>query len=189
MLTGIHTINTGAQFEQWARRTLCFPKLGDTRPFQTLLDTFIKDGKVLTGQPTGEMIIRFKDGSPFTHSQQNFLQVVQIAKDINLRFQRKAQTSFQTMCLEEDAEELDLLADMARKYRHRAADTAMLDTCSASEETEYALTMIAPAYGHKAPWAGLTKEQCEQLASMGESTEPTADVSMYGKDFDLAAMF
>lgn len=188
MLTDISPITTGAQFEQWARRALDLHGVTDSRPFQTLLDTLAKGGMGIVGQPAGDMSVIFIDGDKRPYLHQTFMQVVQMAKDTNKQLQRAAETSFQTMCLEEDAEELDLLADLARKNRKRVAPTTKEGDYTAANEAEHDLVTIGPATKMERGNA-LTRQQEEQLAAMSSAMENPVCDPAYGSDFDLAAMY
>lgn len=182
-------ILTGEQFAQWAKQALRLSEVNDVRPFQTLLDTYAKDGKSIKGHPFGDITILFNDGrkAPYTH--QTFLQVVQMAKDINRRFQRTANGSFQAMCLEEDAEELELLAELAKKHRNKAAPTPKPEDFLAADEEMYALaTEPRPVFPQERN-AGLTKRQQDMLATMSSTVGFPMDEAAYSSEFDLAAMF
>lgn len=88
--------------------------VGDVRPFKTLFRYISMFDGPLAIDAEGDMVLihprRYRNKEKAT-----VLRVLYRAKDKNAELQKFAKTSYERMCLDEDAEELDMLMEMCRK--------------------------------------------------------------------------
>lgn len=105
------------QLRQWAAEQCGLSHSMDIRPFCTLVHVFEQSGRRLNCKTNKGINIISVDGIHNSLYDQSFLQVLSMGKDINNSLLSKAKSSYESMCLEENTEELDLLAELARSTK------------------------------------------------------------------------